>query len=233
MQWNLFDSGDKLKYPWDGQYPNSDTPGGVHYAAHLPRRHLVLPFIFDAAVPPYSNFIAQVIEENPTGTGPLIAGDTIASHYLYAGTKVNDLVFHNKKVARGAYASVQVKTAATLMPVGPGMIVDLATPSWTLLSLFVPEVGTGVFTDADGDGLDDDDVLPAVGRGAANTLFLVEDCIVEITIIMGNLQSSCFALMADLTYFNDQHECACVPPPCNPTYPEPGCAVRNEPVPVP
>lgn len=126
MRYNLFNSGRSVQTSLlDGSMlPTEDVEGGIYYAGHLVRRHVVLPFIYDATMPKF----VQLAET--MNTKPLIDGDSFASHYLYAGTKVQDVVFHVKKASAGITLKAQLRKASDASAIGNPFTVDMSAEGY-------------------------------------------------------------------------------------------------------
>lgn len=169
-----------------GGFPTTNVPGGVHYAAHLARRHVVLPFVFDGT---WSKFTGIIERTEGVGFGD---GDSIATHWLYAGTKVTDIVAHVKAVTAGVTLTAQLRKYSDDSAVGAPLEIPLTATGYLRLA---PET---------------QDIL-------------TEDCYLDVAIAGGSIERACFAIFAELTYFNDEHECGCARLPCDVEFPDPMC----------
>lgn len=190
MRINLYDAGQSVSHQLGagGAFPTTNVAGGVHYADHLVDRHVVLPFIFDATAPKYGSVIREY--DNKV----LVDGDSMATHWLYGGTKVTDIVAHVKKAT-----DARVTLKAQLRKVSDNAVIGTA--------LTIPLTAAGYVN-----------LAPAKG------ILLTEDAYLDVSIAGGNLHSSCFSLFVELTYFNDQHECGCARIPCEVEFPDMMCA---------
>lgn len=186
MRINLFSAGQTSGNINDGSFPTSNVKGGVHYAAHLAQRHVVLPFVFDGTWHKFTGII-----ENTKGVG-FDNGDSMATHWLYEGSKVTDIVAHVKGVTAGVTLTAQLRKVSDDSPIGGPLTIGLDTAGYIRLA-------------------------------PKTAIFLEEDAYLDVAIAGGNVKSSCFAIMVELTYFNDQHDCGCRREPCEVEYPDPMC----------
>lgn len=189
MRINLYDAGQSVSHQLGagGAFPTTNVAGGVHYADHLVDRHVVLPFIFDATAPKYGSVIREY--DNKV----LVDGDSMATHWLYGGTKVTDIVAHVKKATKGVTLKAQLRKVSDNAVIGTALTIPLTAAGYVNLA-------------------------PAKG------ILLTEDAYLDVSIAGGNLHSSCFSLLVELTYFNDQHECGCARIPCKVEFPDMMCA---------
>lgn len=189
MRINLYNAGKSVSYQLGngGSLPSEGVEGGVHYAHHLVDRHVVLPFIYDATLQSFQNVLNQYDREI------LVDGDSAATHWLYAGTKVYDIVFNIKQPTAGVTLTAQLRKASDGSAIGDPLTVDMSTTGYVQLAPTAP-------------------------------VFLSEDTYLDVAIAGGNLHTSCFSIMVELVYFNDQHKCACVRVPCEVEFPEPMCS---------
>ena len=189
MRINLYDAGQSVSHQLGagGAFPTTNVAGGVHYADHLVDRHVVLPFIFDATAQKYGSVIREY--DNKV----LVGGDSMATHWLYGGTKVTDIVAHVKKATEGVTLKAQLRKVSDNAVIGTALTIPLTAAGYVNLA-------------------------PAKG------ILLTEDAYLDVSIAGGNLHSSCFSLLVELTYFNDQHECGCARIPCEVEFPDMMCA---------
>lgn len=189
MRINLYDAGQSVSHQLGagGAFPTTNVAGGVHYADHLVDRHVVLPFIFDATAPKYGSVIREY--DNKV----LVDGDSMATHWLYGGTKVTDIVAHVKKATEGVTLKAQLRKVSDNAVIGTALTIPLTAAGYVNLA-------------------------PTKG------ILLTEDAYLDVSIAGGNLHSSCFSLLVELTYFNDQHECGCARIPCKVEFPDMMCA---------
>ena len=189
MRINLYDAGQSVSHQLGagGAFPTTNVAGGVHYADHLVDRHVVLPFIFDATAPKYGSVIREY--DNKV----LVDGDSMATHWLYGGTKVTDIVAHVKKATEGVTLKAQLRKVSDNAVIGNALTIPLTAAGY-------------------------------VNLAPTKDILLTEDAYLDVSIAGGNLHSSCFSLIVELTYFNDQHECGCARIPCEVEFPDMMCA---------
>lgn len=186
MRINLFSAGQTSGNINDGSFPTSNVKGGVHYAAHLANRHVVLPFVFDGTWHKFTGVI-----EDTKGVG-FSDGDSMATHWLYEGSKVTDIVAHVKGETAGVTLTAQLRKVSDNSTVGEPLTISLDKKDYIRLD-------------------------------PKKAIFLKEDAYLDVAIAGGNVKSSCFSIMVELVYFNDQHDCGCRREPCEVEYPEPMC----------
>lgn len=143
MRINMYDAGLSVSQRLgDGVgYPTTNVEGGVHYAAHLLGRHVVVPFIYDAGMQKYASFIA---EQNST---VLVENDTIATHWLYAGTKITDIVAHIKQPVAGLSLVAQVRKVSDNTAVGAAFTIDASKAGYTNTGKTLPIAAEDVYLD--------------------------------------------------------------------------------------
>lgn len=129
MRINLYDAGQSVSHQLGagGAFPTTNVAGGVHYADHLVDRHVVLPFIFDATAPKYGSVIREY--DNKV----LVDGDSMATHWLYGGTKVTDIVAHVKKATEGVMLKAQLRKVSDNAVIGTALTIPLAAAGYVNL----------------------------------------------------------------------------------------------------
>lgn len=130
MRINLYDAGQSVSHQLGagGAFPTTNVAGGVHYADHLVDRHVVLPFIFDATAPKYGSVIREY--DNKV----LVDGDSMATHWLYGGTKVTDIVAHVKKATDGVTLKAQLRKVSDNTAIGTALTIPLAAAGYVNLA---------------------------------------------------------------------------------------------------
>ena len=130
MRINLYDAGQSVSHQLGagGAFPTTNVAGGVHYADHLVDRHVVLPFIFDATAPKYGSVIREY--DNKV----LVDGDSMATHWLYGGTKVTDIVAHVKKATDGVTLKAQLRKVSDNTVIGTALTIPLAAAGYVNLA---------------------------------------------------------------------------------------------------
>ena len=130
MRINLYDAGQSVSHQLGagGAFPTTNVAGGVHYADHLVDRHVVLPFIFDATAPKYGSVIREY--DNKV----LVDGDSMATHWLYGGTKVTDIVAHVKKATEGVTLKVQLRNVSDNAVIGTALTIPLKAAGYVNLA---------------------------------------------------------------------------------------------------
>ena len=130
MRINLYDAGQSVSHQLGagGAFPTTNVAGGVHYADHLVDRHVVLPFIFDATAPKYGSVIREY--DNKV----LVDGDSMATHWLYGGTKVTDIVAHVKKATEGVTLKAQLRKVSDNAVIGTALTIPLAAAGYVNLA---------------------------------------------------------------------------------------------------
>ena len=131
MRINLYDAGQSVSHQLGagGAFPTTNVAGGVHYADHLVDRHVVLPFIFDATAPKYGSVIREY--DNKV----LVDGDSMATHWLYGGTKVTDIVAHVKKATEGVTLKAQLRKVSDNAVIGNALTIPLTSAGYANLAL--------------------------------------------------------------------------------------------------
>lgn len=130
MRINLYDAGQSVSHQLGagGAFPTTNVAGGVHYADHLVDRHVVLPFIFDATAPKYGSVIREY--DNKV----LVDGDSMATHWLYGGTKVTDIVAHVKKTTEGVTLKAQLRKVSDNAAIGTALTIPLTSAGYVNLA---------------------------------------------------------------------------------------------------
>ena len=130
MRINLYDAGQSVSHQLGagGAFPTTNVAGGVHYADHLVDRHVVLPFIFDATAPKYGSVIREY--DNKV----LVDGDSMATHWLYGGTKVTDIVAHVKKETEGVTLKAQLRKVSDNAVIGNALTIPLTSAGYVNLA---------------------------------------------------------------------------------------------------
>ena len=130
MRINLYDAGQSVSHQLGagGAFPTTNVAGGVHYADHLVDRHVVLPFIFDATAPKYGSVIREY--DNKV----LVCGDSMATHWLYDGTKVTDIVAHVKKATKGVTLKAQLRKVSDNAVIGTALTIPLTAAGYVNLA---------------------------------------------------------------------------------------------------
>lgn len=130
MRINLYDAGQSVSHQLGagGAFPTTNVAGGVHYADHLVDRHVVLPFIFDATAPKYGSVIREY--DNKV----LVDGDSMATHWLYGGTKVTDIVAHVKKATEGVTLTAQLRKVSDNDVIGTALTIPLTAAGYVNLA---------------------------------------------------------------------------------------------------
>ena len=130
MRINLYDAGQSVSHQLGagGAFPTTNVAGGVHYADHLVDRHVVLPFIFDATAPKYGSVIREY--DNKV----LVEGDSMATHWLYGGTKVTDIVAHVKKATEGVTLKAQLRKVSDNAVIGNALTIPLTSAGYVNLA---------------------------------------------------------------------------------------------------
>lgn len=130
MRINLYDAGQSVSHQLGagGAFPTTNVAGGVHYADHLVDRHVVLPFIFDATAPKYGSVIREY--DNKV----LVDGDSMATHWLYGGTKVTDIVAHVKKATEGVTLKAQLRKVSDNAVIGNALTIPLTDAGYVNLA---------------------------------------------------------------------------------------------------
>ena len=130
MRINLYDAGQSVSHQLGagGAFPTTNVAGGVHYADHLVDRHVVLPFIFDATAPKYGSVIREY--DNKV----LVDGDSMATHWLYGGTKVTDIVAHVKKTTEGVTLKAQLRKVSDNAVIGTALTIPLTSAGYVNLA---------------------------------------------------------------------------------------------------
>ena len=130
MRINLYDAGQSVSHQLGagGAFPTTNVAGGVHYADHLVDRHVVLPFIFDATAPKYGSVIREY--DNKV----LVDGDSMATHWLYGGTKVTDIVAHVKKATEGVTLKAQLRKVSDNAVIGNALTIPLTSAGYVNLA---------------------------------------------------------------------------------------------------
>ena len=130
MRINLYDAGQSVSHQLGagGAFPTTNVAGGVHYADHLVDRHVVLPFIFDATAPKYGSVIREY--DNKV----LVDRDSMATHWLYGGTKVTDIVAHVKKATEGVTLKAQLRKVSDNAVIGTALTIPLAAAGYVNLA---------------------------------------------------------------------------------------------------
>ena len=166
--------------------PHEDVAGGKHYAGHLLTRHKVIPFEYNHSARRYEQYRAE--------GNTIASGDSIASHWLYAGSKIKDIVVNVKSAMPAGMAMVaQIKKVSDDSSVGTALNVDLTAAGFYL-------------------------------KGTDMKLMLHEDCYLDLAITGGSMDLACFAAYVELVEFNDDFTCPCVAEPCSTEFPDPICA---------
>jgi hypothetical protein len=129
-----------------------------------------------------------------TPTGNVVANDTLDLIYINEGSQVRTVVVHNKKVAPGTTVSFRFVNNTTGAPIGAAIPVDLAVLGYT---------GLGVA----------DLKLPIPANAS-----------LRMTLVGGDLRTSCFGVFVELVDFKSRKDCGCMPLDCDvPPLPTPNC----------
>lgn len=245
-RYSVFAGGNKRHYgmmdvAWDADL----TPADLHteYAAHLKRRHFVLPFHYSH----YDENFQMWYRENMISD--LEAGDELVINLLAAGTKLNDYVFNNKASVPGTIFEIEILGSSSESPVDYEALQQaLATARQKLA-----EAQLALQADAD-----NPTKKQAVATAKANVdkaekaliaassevvakfeveagqagfhffevnKFLQTNGLVIVRLKEGTMRGTCWSSMLDLVHFDDQHKCHCGVEPCDTVYPDAECRV--------
>lgn len=223
----LYYGGDERQVGFNHSRRTGSEAANVRYAGHLPTKHWVLPFEYDAGTDEWRNY-AEMHDAFATG-------DVIHTHLMGADTRVETLVIHNKK-ATGIKDDVtgRVTTPAKVkfgLYAGETMVAETDEMDLSVIGRTVLEFGASADKRAstDKDTNDDGkltkaDTPPATvvtDRGA----YLNEKATIRMTVIDGSgMAAACFSAFVEITDFFDARGCSCDNPGCPADeYPEPVC----------
>lgn len=197
----------------------------VRYAGHLPTRHFVLDFAYDGGDSSWAEYAEM--------HGAFATGDVLHTHLLSRDTRVNSVVFSNKKPA-GAVDEVS-RAITTPAKVKVGLYdgdtlvaqtddIDLSVIGLTVLEFTAVAKKGKVVKDTNNDGVVTDADAPATlttSQGA----YLGNNGSVRVTVVDGTgISTACFAVFADVVDFLSASPCSCAKEPCGAEYPDPVCA---------
>lgn len=197
----------------------------VRYAAHLPVKHKVLPFEYDGGLEEW--------QEYANLHGEFATGDTIDTHALSVDSRIDAVVFHNKKragafdeksgaVTKAAKIKIGLYNGETL--VDESDEIDLSVIGRTVLEFgkpTAPKTATKKDTNDDGKLSKEDKATHAV---SSLGVYLGENGTIRITVVEGaGLNGACFSAFCELVDFLDVRPCSCAAPACESEYPEPEC----------
>jgi len=210
MLYNLFDGGDGLAYPSNTM--QSKFSGGYVPlpAEHHKRRELVLEWFRDTSSRAWRGDYAGLSGQ---GDKPLqiMDGDKFTTHLAGAGALLREVVVHVKGPGVGGLEPIIRLSDGSTLPVTPlGSAADLLDPATGLAKpgFYRFEVEHG-----------DDPLMDAA--------FLEWSYIgAEIDPDTGekSVMDACIAVFLALTDYYTEHECDCVPIPCETEYPPAECS---------
>lgn len=245
-RYSIFLGGNKRHYgmmdvAWEAEL----TPFNEHveYAAHLKRRHFVLPYHYSH----YGENEQMWYREQ--GMRDLQPGDELVINLLAAGTKLNDYVFNNKTAVPGTLFEIEIHGSASDSPVDQEKLFAAVEAAKAKLS----KAQTALMAN-----MDDAKLKAAVAEAKAGVVeaekalmeassevvakfevdaaqqgfhyfkvdeFLQTNGVVVLRLKEGTMMNTCWSSMLDLVHFDDQHGCACGVEPCETDYPDPECYV--------
>lgn len=221
--YKLYAGGDALHLNRHMKVADSRT-AQVRYAGHLPNRHFVIPFIYDGASDAWAGFREM--------EAPFENGDVIHTHLLSVDSRIDSLVFHNKKAAGKRDDSGAITTPAKIklgLYDGETLVdetdeIDLSQIGRTVLEFGKPTAAkTATKKDANGDGKVNKDDTPTTAISSLGA-YLSNHGSIRINVIeAAGLSAACFSAFVELVDFFDTERCSCASEPCEVKYPEPEC----------
>lgn len=214
----------------------------VEYAAHLKRRHFVLPFHFSH----YGDNEQMWYRSN--GINDLSTGDELVLNLLGAGTKLNDYVFNNKVAVPGTVVELLFTGSAADSPVDHDGLYEAIEKAKENLSKAQTTLA------ADQENSDAKEVVKSAKKALKDAekavlaaqssevakvevdlgqqgfhhfeinKFLQTNGLVILRLKEGTMRNTCWSSMLDLVHFNDQHGCACGKDYCDTPYPQAECS---------
>lgn len=242
-RYSIFLGGNKRHYgPLDVAWESDLTPFDEHveYAAHLKRRHFVLPYHWSYGDENHQMWFRE------QGIRDLAVGDELAVGLLAAGSKLYDYVFNNKMPVEGTKFEIEILGSASDSPLDMDAItakLDEAKAALTeaqtaLAAAQTPENLAAVTEKQEAVKTAEDEMYAALSQSVAKfevdankpgfhyfevNKFLQTNGLVIVRLKEGTMVGSCWSSMLNLVHFDDQHGCACVNLPCETEYPEPEC----------
>lgn len=245
-RYSIFLGGNKRHYGMmDVALESELTPFNAHveYAAHLKRRHFVLPYHYSH----YDENHQMWYREN--GIRDLEVGDELVINLLAAGTKLNDYVFHNKTAVPGTKFEVEIHGSASDSPVDQEALYTAVDEAKAKLSKaqaalmakmddadLKKAVADAKKAVADAEKALMDAATEVVAKFEIDAAqagfhrfevnsFLQTNGLVVLRLKEGTMMNTCWSSMLDLVHFDDQHACACGVEPCETDYPDAECYV--------
>lgn len=244
-RYNIFLGGNKRHYgPLDVAWESELTPFNEHveYAAHLKRRHFVLPYHYSH----YDENHQMWYREQQMRD--LDVGDELVVNLLAAGSKLNDYVFNNKVAVPGTVFEVEIVGSASETPLDMDKLYEavdaakkaLLEANTAYAADQTTEKKAAVTKAKDAVAKAEENVYKALSTTVAKfeidasqegfhyfevNQFLQTNGLVIVRLKEGSMIGTCWSSMLDLVHFDDQHGCVCGIEPCDTEYPDPECRV--------
>lgn len=224
--YKLYYGGDRRHVGFEHSRSQGYETALIRYAGHLPTKHLVLPFEYDGTSDEWRQFHSM--------HEPFVTGDVVHTHALSADSRIETLVFHNKKaVGTRDPVSNAITTAAKVklgLYAGETMVAESDEIDLSVIGRTVVEFGTGAIKkastkkDTNNDGTvnagDTPEATVVTDRGA----YLNQNGTIRLTVVEGaGIASACFTAFVELTDFLDVRGCGCEKIECESSYPDPIC----------
>lgn len=246
MKYNVYLGGNKrvITAHGDAMWDSGLDPADQHveYAAHLKTRHKTMQYYYDDGGTHTRMWYRQ------KGLGVLPVGDELGVILLAAGSRVRDIVFHNKKAVSEGKLTIILNGIAGDAPADNAALheavdaakAELADAQATLntdptnagkksaVAAAKKKVADAekAVAEANNTEIQTFDVdLTKVGYTVLSAeKFLQSNGDITVKIKEGSLLGTCFTVSASVENHNDQHGCSCYSPPCDTVYPDPLCA---------
>ncbi len=245
MKYNIYLGGNKRVNAREGEsmWNAGLDPANQHveYAAHLKTRHKTMQYYYDDGHEHTRMWYRQ------EGLGVLPVGDELGLILLAAGSRIRDIVFHNKKALAEGKVEVILNGLAGDTPVDTSTLTDAVKTAKDELAAAQAKANTdptnqGLKTAvtaakkklADAEKALADANNTEVAKFEVDLTkegytvfeankFLQSNGDITVKIKEGSLSGSCFTLSASVENHNDQHGCSCYQAPCETVYPSPQC----------
>lgn len=243
-RYSIFLGGNKRHYGMtDVAWESELTPFNEHveYAAHLKRRHFVLPYHYSH----YGENEQMWFREQ--GIRDLQVGDELVINLLAAGSKLNDYVFNNKVAVPGTVFEIEIHGSASDSPVdlealNAAVETERAKVTKAQTALMANDKDTQLKAAVTAAKAKLDEAEKALLAASSEVVskfevdasqqgfhrfevnnFIQSNGLVVLRLKAGTMMGTCWSSMLDLVHFDDQHECACGVEPCETDYPDAEC----------
>ena len=181
----------------------------VRYEGLLLNRHIVLPFLFDAGLDGWLNYVEM--------EGKIEVNDELRTHLVGHHANIKKLVFHNK-MKSGERDPANPNTITTPTKVEVSFVDKAGAPltGTSPVELDLSTVGTHII---DAAGL----INLSGGDYVETGLFTTDNAFVSVKLTAGTLSDACFSMFLELVDFIDVRGCSCLPTPCESNFPDPNC----------